>query len=145
MVLSVVHVVSPQPRGDTGGAQLHVADLAAAQVGVGTVTPRVVELGAKGYAASLAALGVDAVTLDRPYAVEAVRRLSGLLACGPVDLVHSHGYDADFLAGLAGLAGRSRPAWVATVHGFVTAGVVSRAKTAANRRLLRHGPAAVIA
>jgi len=144
-VMNVLHIVSPQPPGETGGVDLHVADLAAAQLGDGQVRPHVLELGNKGFAEVLAERGVPATTIAFPYRASVIGEVSDAVGRASADVVHTHGYDADLL-GIAGWLRRPRPrpALVATVHGLIWTPADNFAKTTANLAALRLAADAVI-
>ena len=131
-MLNVLHVVSPMGRGEVGGAERHALDLAVAQQHGPDVRPVLLELGDKGFAALAAGHGVATITEGRPYTVGAVARTRRAAGELEIDVVHSHGYDADFLA--ATLA--RRHARVATTHGFVRVSPRTRGKTALDERCL---------
>jgi L-malate glycosyltransferase len=145
--IRVLHLVSPQPRGDAGGADLHVVDLANAQLRGGPVIPFVGELGDKGFAQRLTGMGIDSTSIERPYADAASQILRDECERRNAHVLHTHGYDADALAAKAlhGLPAGRRPAWVATVHGFVSFDSHTAAATSANQEVLRKGPDAIIA
>lgn len=138
-MLTVLHVLSPMPMGETGGADRHVADLARQQAGTGLIRPVIFELGAKGYGEFLRRLGVPAVTEMRPYSLGAAVRLAQAIDQHAVDVVHSHGYDADQLSALVAGACHtpSRPRFVATTHGFITGHVRNALRTHLNLQCLR--------
>lgn len=138
-MLNVLHVVSPMGRGEVGGAERHALDLAVAQQRGTDVRPVLLELGDKGFAALAAGHGIATITEGRPYAVGAVARARRAAGDLEIDVVHSHGYDADFLA--ATLA--RRHARVATTHGFVRVSARTRAKTALDERCLRRFDAVI--
>jgi L-malate glycosyltransferase len=130
--LTVLHVLSPFSPGETGGADEHVADLASCQLHAGRVRPVVLSLGAKGYSERMSALGVAAVD-TAPARPVALRTLAAMLDRFDVAVVHSHGYDADFLTAHARARRATRDAAIlATVHGLVTQPFRNAAKTAAN-------------
>lgn len=143
--MDVLHIVSPQPPGETGGVDLHVADLAAAQLESGLVRPHVLELGNKGYAQALAGRGVPATTIAIPYRVSVIGEVSDAIHRTSASVVHTHGYDADFL-GIAGWlrCPRPRAALVATVHGLIWTPTLNFAKTTASLAALRLAADAVI-
>lgn len=141
----VLHVISPQPPGETGGVDRHVRELILAQAAAGGIRPQVVELGAKGFAATLAADGITAHTLAEPYRLSVFRELAELLRRQAINVVHTHGYDAD-LIGIGGwlFSGR-RAVLVATVHGLIWRPAGNLLKTLAMLASLRLAAAAVIA
>lgn len=143
--MKVLHVVSPQPPGETGGADLHVADLATAQLAGGPVRPHVLELGNKGYAGALAGRRVPVTTIANPYRASVFGEVSDAIREVSADVVHTHGYDADLL-GVAGWLRRPRPrpALVATVHGLIWTPSGNLAKTTATLAALRLAADAVI-
>jgi L-malate glycosyltransferase len=119
-MITAVHVLSPMPRGEAGGADEHVVDLALAQQTGGRIRPIVVSLGAKGYTERITELGVLAATAERPYGANAARALHAVAVRHGAAVIHSHGYDADYVSALARIRYRvARPAYVATVHGLI--------------------------
>ncbi len=118
--MKVLHILSPQPPGETGGADLHVADLAAAQLAHGLVRPAILELGDKGYARNLTGREIPVATIADPYRASAIREVSHAICRVSPDIVHTHGYDADLLGVVGWLRSpRPRPAVVATMHGLI--------------------------
>lgn len=137
--MNVLHIVSPMGSGEVGGAERHALDLAVAQRGGAAVRPVLLELGDKGFARLAAGHGVRAVTIAHPYAVTAIARARRTAVELEIDVVHSHGYDADFLATTLG---QRRPL-VATTHGFVRVSPRTRCKTMLNERCLRRFDAVI--
>ena len=143
--MKVLHIVSPQPPGETGGVDLHVADLAAAQLAGGPTQAHVLELGDKGYAEALVGRGVPATTIANPYRASVISEVSDAIRQVSAGIVHTHGYDADLL-GIAGWlrCPRPRPALVATVHGLIWTPARNFVKTTATLAALRLVADAVI-
>lgn len=116
----ILHAIAPAP---TGGAERVVQMLAAAQRGrgdaplvVGTTSPAP---GEHPFFVPLARDGVEHRRIaipDRAYARE-VRELGRLIASWAPEVVHTHGYRSDVVAGLA--AWRARVPLVSTAHGFI--------------------------
>lgn len=143
--MNVLHVVSPHAPGETGGADLHVADLAIAQRASGPVRPHVLELGNKRFVEAIRDGGVSATTITRPYRVSVFGEISNAIRDVSAEVIHTHGYDADLLGAAGWLRGSSpRPVLVATVHGLVWTPFGNFAKTIANLAALRFAADAVI-
>ncbi len=145
MLMRVLHILSPQPPGETGGADLHVADLAAAQLAGGLVRPAILELGDKGYARTLTGWEIPAATVADPYHVSVISEVSDAICRVSPDIVHTHGYDADLL-GIAGWlrSPQPRPAMIATMHGLIWTPAGNFVKTSAMLAALRLAADAVI-
>jgi glycosyltransferase involved in cell wall biosynthesis len=120
--LRVLHVIRPESAGSIGGADLHVIDLCAAQNESELCQAEILALDASAdflYRAQQA--GAPAHDPLRPRRGR-WRRLASLPRRVPVDLIHAHGYEADYLAAvLPAIA----PAWrtlpaVMTCHGIIT-------------------------
>ncbi len=116
----VLHVLAPAP---SGGLESVVRMLAAAQRdrGVDARVLAVVEPGRERhpFLESLEALGTPCGRLDVPHRAywREYRGLRDAFRAGTPDVVHTHGYRADVLAGLA--ARRTRTPVVSTAHGFI--------------------------
>lgn len=128
-VLNVLHVIRPQPVGQTGGADLHLLDLVERQRAAGHRVA-VWALGNPSFARRAAALGTREST-----AAPSPDERRWLPA---VDIVHGHGYSADLAAlALARRPGRAlRPPVVLTAHGFIRSSPLLRLRTAVNERCL---------
>lgn len=118
-------MIVSEPDGTIGGADMHVLELAAAQQEAAAVVPVVLAPRASAeFRRRARALGVRVVT-PRGLGLHGLWRLGR--SC---DIVHAHGYDADFWW----VALRASPAWrpaaaVVTAHGFVETGWRLRALT----------------
>lgn len=127
--LAVVHVIRPEPDGSIGGADLHVLELAAAQIDLALVRPQVFAPGhGRDFAHRAADLGVSVTS--RPW-----RRLGD----APT-IIHAHGYEADFVALLLAAAhrpGRRCPPVVMTCHGIIEPDLLHRVLNAVDRACLR--------
>lgn len=135
---SILHVCAPA---QVGGLERVVGSLAAGQRARGhaVTVAAVLDKGARvpPAIADAEAAGVDLVPLrfpPRAYAAErhAVRRLAISLGA---DILHTHGYRADVVAGP--VAAKARCARVSTAHGFTGGGVKNRAYEWMQRRALR--------
>jgi L-malate glycosyltransferase len=123
-------VIRPQPTGRVGGADLHIADLAEAQQ-LGRFRPIVVALANRDYVAHLRNLGVSVLAPEPPWSLQTLARLHREILEEGVLLVHSHGYEGDYL-GVAlarGRTGRRRLPLITTSHGLVRTSIQLRAKT----------------
>ncbi len=136
--LSVLHLLRPRPLGEVGGADLHLVDLAQAQA-VRGLRVTIVALGNSDYAARLRRHGLTVLQPmsdgPRDWWLTARRAVAEF----GVELVHSHGYRADLLAAALRSAyawSTLRPAFVMSAHGFIRTGVLMRALTVANERVL---------
>jgi glycosyltransferase involved in cell wall biosynthesis len=131
MSLTVLHVLVPEPPGEVGGADMHVHDLARYQASAG-LAPIVAERGSAEFAARIRGADVEVVSATGMSFQAAVRRLAKVIAGYEVDVVHAHGYDADYWAAATrrrypGLF-RNRP-MVFTQHGVVEDTAWHRCKT----------------
>jgi glycosyltransferase involved in cell wall biosynthesis len=100
MSVTVVHVLVPEPPGELGGADMHVRDLVTYQISVG-MTATVVERGSTEFADRMRRAGVGVVSASGLSFRAAVRRLAQEIAARDPDVVHAHGYDADYWAAAA--------------------------------------------
>lgn len=144
---SVVHVICPEVDDSIGGADLHVLDQAEAQRDLG-VDAEVVSIGAPPLFMAFAKERQVPVTVVRPVAdLRAARReLAKRSSSGNArTLIHSHGYEADYLtfgARLPGAPWCGLP-WVATCHGLIAPDVRHRLMNAAGRFCLRRADVVV--
>jgi L-malate glycosyltransferase len=132
MSLKVFHVLVPEPPGEVGGADMHVYDLATAQLASGT-TPVVFERGSPEFAARLGSAGIEVVSATGLGMRAAVRFLATEIASGQPGVVHAHGYDADYWAAATRWAFPrlfARRPLVFTQHGVVEDTLWHRGKTA---------------
>ncbi|HSM37292.1 MAG TPA: glycosyltransferase family 4 protein [Longimicrobiales bacterium] len=142
--LAVVHVCAPAP---VGGLERVVGALTAglAERGHRVMLVAVLDEGAAVPGAIEAAgrQGVDLVPLRlQPRAYAAERHAVYRLAAGHgADIVHTHGYRADVVAGPA--ARRAAAARVSTAHGFTGGGVRNRFYEYLQRRAMRRCDAVV--
>ncbi|MFY1691149.1 glycosyltransferase [Plantactinospora sp. WMMB782] len=131
MSLNVLHVLVPEPPGEVGGADMHVLDLARYQLRAG-LRPVVVERGSAEFANRLRDVGVPVVSASGMRWHAALRVLAAEMAARRPDIVHAHGYDADYWAAVVRLARadlfRER-ALAFTQHGIVEDTRWHRAKT----------------
>jgi len=97
MPLRVLHVLIPEPPGELGGADMHVRDLVAYQSSA-DLAPTVIERGSAEFADRLRSLGVGVVSATGLGFRPAVSRLAVEIADSRPDVVHAHGYDADYWA-----------------------------------------------
>jgi glycosyltransferase involved in cell wall biosynthesis len=121
----VLHVLDPEPDGNVGGADLHVADLAPAQRRDGRYEPAVLLLTeASAVAERLREEGVEVIEayrMGRRYAELPFRLRPTVDRLAP-DLLHSHGYDANYFACWSRMAVRrtwARRPLVFTSHGWI--------------------------
>lgn len=121
--ICVLHIIRPEPAGSVGGADLHVIDLCAAQNRLGTSTAEILALDASHDFLHRAHRA--GVTVYDPFgnAKRRWRHLTALPAKQGVDLIHAHGYEADYLAAVMPLINhqwRHLPC-VMTCHGIIDA------------------------
>jgi len=119
--MRVLHVIRPEESGSLGGADLHVLDLCAAQAQGPHCRPAVLALDASHD--FLRRAGQLGVTVHDPFRqrVGWWRRLAELPRALEIDLVHAHGYEADYAATfspMAASAWRGLPR-VLTCHGII--------------------------
>jgi len=134
---TVLHVLVPEPAGEVGGADLHVLDLACAQSSGSALCPTVLATSNPEYAARLNAAGLSHFPghVFGPHTGPWFRALARLPLLLPVRIVHSHGYDANYLTyALRRLFPRrwGRIPTVMTCHGWVEDTLVHRLKTVAD-------------
>lgn len=145
---SVLHVIRPQPPGEVGGADLHIADLAEEQNRSG-VRALVCHYGNPEYAALLDARGIENSGVPADGLRRWTRHLRAYIEETGPTLVHSHGYDADYvttaLKVTSGAGRRKFPSYVISSHGFIRTGVKLRAMTVLNERCLRFADAIITA
>lgn len=146
MSLTVMHVLVPEPPGELGGADMHVQDLATYQTSVGMSTT-VLERGSTEFAAQMHNAGVEVVSASGLSFRAAVRRLAREVAARRPDVVHAHGYDADYWAAVARwrylslFRGRSI---VFTQHGVVEDTLWHRAKTVLDAVCMRAADGVIV-
>lgn len=97
MSVRILHVLVPEPPGEVGGADMHVRDLAVEQQSSGA-HPVVVERGSREFAERLRGSGVEVTSATGVGFWPAVRWLANEIATQRPDIVHAHGYDADYWA-----------------------------------------------
>lgn len=117
----VLHVIRPEESGSLGGADLHVLDLCAAQAQGPHCRPAVLALDAS--QDFLRRAGQLGVAVHDPFRHRAGRwrRLAELPRALGIDIVHAHGYEADYVATfspMAASAWRGLPR-VLTCHGII--------------------------
>src|SRR5262245_8213788 len=100
MTLSVLHVLVPEPPGEVGGADMHVRDLARYQLGAG-IDCAIVERGSTEFADRMRGQGVEVVSASGLSFPAAARLLARQVIERQPDVVHAHGYDADYWAAAA--------------------------------------------
>lgn len=129
--LRVLHVLVPEPPGEVGGADMHVRDLASYQAEAG-LRPAVVERGSTEFADRLRRMGLVVSSASGLSFRAATRRLAEEISTRRADIVHAHGYDADYWAAAVRWRYprlfRTRPL-VFTQHGIVEDTVWHRCKT----------------
>lgn len=131
----VIHLLEPEPDGSIGGADLHVLDLARSQLTQGDFAPFVLTTQSLEYSRRLrsasipyrsASPGISMPLLQLAITTRSLPKELG--AC----LVHSHGYESNFLAALLYMV--SPHSWgalplVMTCHGWVETKIKYRLKT----------------
>lgn len=128
----VLHVIVPQREGAIGGADLHVLDLAVAQHGHGEWRPLVLAPRAsRDYLERLHDAGLVTITVPtrRPDIWWRLPKERNL------DLVHAHGYEANYLAAFMRRVSRgwSRLPAVVTAHGWIESTPWLRIKSSLDR------------
>lgn len=149
-VVSVLHVIYPQPADSVGGADLHLLDLVEQQVGSG-MRVTVLALGNDTYRQRLAARGARLAEVPAFWRPSFFPALARWLRDEAVDVIHGHGYSADVAtvaaAGVVRHRGRASagagPAVVLTVHGFIRSTRSARVRTAIDERCLRFADAII--
>ncbi|MGH3713101.1 MAG: glycosyltransferase family 4 protein [Micromonosporaceae bacterium] len=136
--MRITHVIRAKPPGELGGADLHVLDLAAAQVRQGHDV-RVILLGPAEISGSLRERGIPSLQIDSMSMVDWVRALRLALRADPTDVLHTHGYRADIIAAVIRPLLRGVPRWrsVVTVHGFIRTSPGLRVLSRLNESVLR--------
>lgn len=139
MTHTVMHVLVPEPPGELGGADMHVLDLARYQQSAG-LRPVVVERGSREFAERARDLGIEVLSASGLGFLPAVRFLADHIRRSNADVVHAHGYDADYWAAATRLVYRglfrSRPL-VFTQHGVVEDTAWHKCKTALDAACMR--------
>jgi glycosyltransferase involved in cell wall biosynthesis len=136
--LRIVHVIRAKPPGEVGGADLHVVDLAEAQMAQGHEV-LVICLGRAGITRSMRDRGIPHVEVDSKLMAHWVWALRALLRSDPPDVLHTHGYRADIVPTFAVRFIRGKHRWTSamTVHGFIRTTVSLRIMTRIDECALR--------
>lgn len=145
-VLTLLHVLVPEPPGERGGADLHVLDLALHQLAHGHRVA-IAERGSPEFAGRARALGIPVVSASGLGRLAAVRQLGRTVKALRPDVVHAHGYDADYWAAATRIAGRrvARSCrFVFTQHGVVEDTLWHRAKTLADALSMRAADGVIV-
>lgn len=130
----VLHLIVPQREGAIGGADLHVLDLAAAQQHDGAWKPVVLAPRAsRDYQDRLSQAGL------RMASARGLSRLRALVRDHTVSMIHSHGYEATYLAAAMRATNRSwaRLPLVTTAHGWIETTPWLRVKSSLDRACSR--------
>ncbi|MFF1484633.1 glycosyltransferase [Streptomyces sp. NPDC058319] len=139
-------MIAPQSPGAIGGSDMHVLDLAKYQKSVG-MQPIVIERGSHLYAERLRALGIEVVSASQTSFFRAIRNLSDTIRSSNAQLVHAHGYDADYWAATTRWVNRrlfrDRPL-IFTQHGVVEDTLRNKAKTALDALCIRTGAGVIV-
>lgn len=141
----IVHIIRPETQGSIGGADLHVIDLCAAQNDSGAVRAAVVALGASQDFLQRARQAQVAVHDPMRPRRGRWRRLAGLPRSIEVDIIHAHGYEADYAAAVLPIIA---PAWrglpcVITCHGLITPDLRHKIMGAVDLRCMRRARALI--
>lgn len=138
-LLRVIHVLVPEPPGEVGGADLHVLDLARMQLLSG-VRPVIAERGSPEYAMRARAAGIEVASFSGQTFGESVQQLGRLIERYSPDIIHAHGYDADYWAAATRVRYRKllrTTPLVFTQHGVVEDTMWHRFKTLVDRMCTR--------
>lgn len=121
----VLHVLDPEPNGHVGGADLHVVDLACEQQSHGRYRAAVLLLTESSLVAEKLNLGgvqvIPGYAMGGRYSHLPFRLSATIKQLSP-DILHSHGYDANYFACWSRMITRSSwrmPSLVFTSHGWV--------------------------
>ncbi len=147
-VTSVVHIVVPQPAPSVGGSDEHVVGLLRHQRASPLWLPHAATFGDSAYRGRLEALGVPVVHNGRVHRWASVKSVAAFVREQRIELIHSHGYGADYFTWYLHCALRRlgiRPTIVMTVHGLLTATPRQSAMTAWNTFVHRRIADGVIA
>jgi L-malate glycosyltransferase len=132
MTMTVLHTLVPEPPGEVGGADMHVLDLTRCQLHAG-LRPVLIERGSPEFAERVRSSGVEVVSTSGLSFRASVRVLAEQASRLNADVIHAHGYDADYWAATARIThARSfynRP-MVFTQHGIVADTLWHKGKTA---------------
>lgn len=133
----VLHIIVPEPIGEVGGADLHVLDLASAQVQRGAYSPIVLTTQNPEYAERLHLAKVPYVPnhLDSGTYHAKFLHWRDIPRNYNINLIHSHGYDADYITFMLKLA--YPKIWgtlpvIMTCHGLMWSSYIHRLKTLLN-------------
>lgn len=137
-LVTILHLTAPA---EVGGLETVVLQLSEGlrargrRVVLGTILDAHGE--AEGLPRRATAVGLEVARVVVPHRAyfREYRALSRLIADVAPDVVHTHGYRADIIGGLA--ARRAQIPWIATAHGFVGGGVRARLYEWLQVRLLR--------
>lgn len=136
--LRITHIIRAKPAGELGGADLHVADLAAEQLAAGHDVV-VICLGRAEVTGLLRRRAIPHIEVASNSMRRWLRAVRLDVRRRRPDVLHSHGYRADLLSILvAPLLRRSSVGIAAmTVHGFIRTPVSLRLMSWLNERVLR--------
>jgi glycosyltransferase involved in cell wall biosynthesis len=132
-----LHVVVPEPPDSVGGADMHVRDLAAAQLRLGATDPTVFETLSPPFAARVREAGVACVSVAGRRGLAVLNALRRVILDRRIDVVHAHGYDGTWWAVAARASVRRRPALVVTCHGWIETSRRLRLMSVADRAATR--------
>ncbi len=141
----VLHVVRPEEAGSIGGADLHVLELATAQARQGLCEPVVLAPGASpGFLHRASGLEVEVLDPLTPPRGR-WRRLAAVPRQLGTDLLHAHGYEADYLAAWLPTI---TPSWcglpaVMTCHGIITPDLRHRVMSTLDLHCMRRASALI--
>jgi L-malate glycosyltransferase len=93
----LIHILEPEPEGELGGADTHVLELAYAQMQKSDWQPLVVVNQNQHYVQTLKKMGIHFLDGSSLKYFEFLRQISNLPLVQNIGLVHSHGYDANYI------------------------------------------------
>lgn len=131
--LRVLHIIVPQREGAIGGADLHVLDLATAQQRTSGTAPSILAPRAsRDYLQRLSRAGLEVLSPG----LLRLDRYSSLLRLRDIQLIHAHGYEANYLvAAMRAMCHRwRRIPLVITAHGWIETTLRLRLKSRLDRR-----------
>jgi len=143
--MRTLHVIMPQKHEGIGGADMHVLDLAAQQLTIDDMEVAIAARPSSRFRRLARNSRVTVHNVSGGGTLFAATSLSRILKTYKPDVVHSHGYDADYATQLALLV---TPSWrgitIYTQHGIVTDTLTNKLKTRLNYAVYKRADGIIV-